>query len=52
MLTIEEDSGTFSGTSHRHNGYFAGDFSRVPVAAPSTIAALARLRPTPAPVPA
>ena len=28
---IEEESGTYSGQiRHAHNGYFAGDFSRVP----------------------
>lgn len=27
-LVIEEESGTFSGSVHPHNGYYAGDFSR------------------------
>ena len=27
MFTIEEDSGTYTGTLRRHNGYYAGDFS-------------------------
>ena len=26
-LVIEEESGTFSGSAHPHNGYYAGDFS-------------------------
>lgn len=47
MFTIEEDSGTVSGTSHGHNGYYAGDFSGSPLPTPSTLAALARLRPDP-----
>ena len=46
MFTIEEDSGTFTGSLRRHNGYYAGDFSRVPMATPQQLAALARLRPT------
>jgi hypothetical protein len=25
-LVIEEESGTFRGRAHRHNGYYAGDF--------------------------
>ncbi len=31
MFVIEEESGTFSGTVHPHNGYYAGDFSRMPM---------------------
>ena len=26
-MVIEEESGTFSGRVHPHNGYYAGDFS-------------------------
>jgi hypothetical protein len=35
MFIIEEESGTFSGTVHPHNGYYAGDFSHTPVRTPS-----------------
>jgi hypothetical protein len=45
MFTIEEESGTFTGTSRRHNGYYAGDFTRTPMCTPSELAALAKLRP-------
>ena len=45
MFTIEEDSGTYTGSSHRHNGYYAGDFSRNPMCSASELSALARLRP-------
>jgi hypothetical protein len=27
-LVIEEESGTYRGHVHPHNGYYAGDFSR------------------------
>jgi hypothetical protein len=29
-LTIESESGTWTGSRHPHNGYYAGDFSDVP----------------------
>ena len=29
-LIIEEESGTWTGSIHPHNGYYAGDFSAVP----------------------
>jgi hypothetical protein len=29
-LTIESESGTWNGTRHPHNGYYAGDFSELP----------------------
>ena len=29
-MMIEEESGTYSGRTHSHNGYSAGDFSGVP----------------------
>jgi hypothetical protein len=45
MYTIEEESGTLSGSPRQHNGYYAGDFSTTPMAAPSEITTLARLRP-------
>ena len=44
MFTIEEDSGTFTGSLRRHNGYYAGDFTRNPVAAASELSASALLR--------
>jgi hypothetical protein len=28
-LTIEEEQGTYVGSPHPHNGYYAGDFSPV-----------------------
>jgi hypothetical protein len=31
-IIIEEESGTFTGHAHPHNGYYAGDFS-VPLVA-------------------
>ena len=31
MFTIEEESGTYTGSPRRHNGYYAGDFTRNPV---------------------
>jgi hypothetical protein len=27
-LTIEEDRGTYVGSAHLHEGYYAGDFTR------------------------
>jgi hypothetical protein len=44
MFTIEEDSGTYTGSPRRHNGYYAGDFSRTPMRTAGELAALARLR--------
>ena len=29
-LVIEEESGTYTGHAHPHNGYYAGSFSRMP----------------------
>ena len=26
LIVIEEESGTYSGRAHPHNGYYAGDF--------------------------
>lgn len=43
MFTIEEESGTYSGTRRRHDGYYAGDFSRAPMPTPGELAALTRL---------
>jgi hypothetical protein len=28
---VEEERGTYTGSWHRHNGYYAGDFSDQPV---------------------
>ena len=43
MFTIEEESGTYTGSRRRHNGYWAGDFSRTPMPTDSELLALARL---------
>ena len=45
MSYIIEETGTYTGTRHRHNGYYAGDFSRTPVASAEQLAAIARMRP-------
>jgi hypothetical protein len=45
MYTIEEDTGTYPGSLRRHNGYYAGDFSRNPMRTASELSALAKLRP-------
>ena len=45
MFTIEEDSGTYTGSVRRHNGYYAGDFTRNPMRTASELSALAKLRP-------
>ena len=41
-LTIEEESGTFSRTWHPHNGYYAGDFSTVPMPLPGGVSGVGR----------
>ena len=33
---VEEERGTYTRTPHRHNGYYAGDFSRYADARPTT----------------
>jgi hypothetical protein len=43
---VEEEQGTFTRTAHRHNGYYAGDFSGVPMATPRQLAAVTSLQPT------
>ena len=43
---VEEEQGTFTRTAHRHNGYYAGDFSEVPMATPRQLAALTALQET------
>ena len=47
MFVIEEDSGSYTGlpAPRRHNGYFAGDFTDVPMRTASELSALSRLRP-------
>ena len=50
MFTIEEESGTYTGTLRRHNGYYAGDFTSHPVRTASELSALAKLRPSTFPV--
>ncbi len=39
-LIIEEESGTWTGWIHPHNGYYAGDFRDVPAPTQSQLAAL------------
>ncbi|MEI8407070.1 MULTISPECIES: hypothetical protein [unclassified Kribbella] len=39
-LIIEEESGTWTGSIHPHNGYYAGDFSDPPPPAQSQLDAL------------
>lgn len=34
-LVIEEEHGTWTGHLHRHNGYYAGNFSTRPATAPA-----------------
>jgi len=34
-IAIEEERGTFVGSRHPHNGYYAGDFRNVPTRANS-----------------
>jgi len=36
-LILEQDSGTWTGSIHPHNGYYAGDFSDVPPLTPSQL---------------
>ncbi len=50
MFMIEEESGTYTGSLHRHNGYCAGDFTRNPVRSASELTVLARLRPSTFPI--
>jgi hypothetical protein len=48
-LCIEQESGTYTARfRHPHNGYYAGDFSDVPPATESQLAALTSLRRDPA----
>jgi hypothetical protein len=50
MFTIEEDSGTYAGSLRRHNGYYAGDFSRNPMRTVSELAESAKLQPPTFPI--
>jgi hypothetical protein len=44
---VEQESGTYTSRStHRHNGYYAGDFSSVPFNPPDLRTLLALTRPT------
>jgi hypothetical protein len=44
MFTIEEDSGTYTGSLRRHNGYYAGDFTHNPMRTAGELSALTKLR--------
>jgi hypothetical protein len=44
MFTIEEDSGSYTGSRRRHDGYYAGDFSGTPMMTAGELAALAKLQ--------
>lgn len=33
-ITVEEERGTYRRSPHPHNGYYAGDFSRLDLTAP------------------
>ena len=35
-ISIEQESGVFTGRRHSHNGYYAGDFARPRDLAPAT----------------
>ena len=35
-ILVEEEHGTYVGAPHRHNGYYAGDFSQYADARPAT----------------
>jgi hypothetical protein len=50
MFTIEEDSGTHTASLRRHNGYYAGDFTRNPMCTASELSVLANLRPPTLPI--
>ena len=41
-IITESESGTYVGFRHRHNGYYAGDFSSSRYAAPTAPAAARR----------
>ena len=41
---IEAEHGTYTGTRHPHNGYYAGDFSHTPMPSMEQLAALGPAR--------
>ena len=43
--SIEEDTGSYAGTWHPHNGYYAGDFSSTAVATRQQLDTITRMRP-------
>jgi len=43
MVTIEQDSGTYTGSLRRHNGYYAGDFTGDAMTSAGTLSELATL---------
>ena len=47
-LIIEDESGTWTGRIHPHNGYYAGDLSEVPPPTQSQLATLMALCSDPA----
>jgi len=42
---IEAESGTYTGTRHYHNGYYAGDFRATPMATRQQLDTITRMRP-------
>lgn len=44
MFTIEEESGTYTGSLHAHNGYYAGDFTHAPRTTTRELVELAKLQ--------
>ena len=44
MFTIEEESVSWTGSRRRHNGYYAGDFSRTRMLSADELAVLTRLQ--------
>jgi hypothetical protein len=50
MFTVEEDSGTYTGSLRRHDGYYAGDFSRNPMCTAGELSELGGLQPPTFPI--
>jgi hypothetical protein len=46
-ISIEQESGTFTGRVHPHNGYYAGDFETPQYVAPASWHATIASRPEP-----
>ena len=44
-IYVELESGRSAGRVHPHNGYYAGDFSQVPMPTPAQLTAMTQLRP-------